>query len=81
MATTNGWESSSSVDGDSAVAMAIGKDSRAKGVLNSWLVLAEWEQSKDYNWRIKEVKITKVDGEVIKVDTWYKLVDGQFTED
>ena len=29
---------------------------------------------------IKEVKAVKVDGERIKVDTFYKLIDGEFVE-
>ena len=48
-----------------------------KGGLGAVLVIAE-ENDNDYS--IKAWKAELVDGERIKADTWYHLVDGEFKE-
>ena len=48
-----------------------------KGGLGSLLVIAE-ENKSDYN--INNWKAVVVDGEKVKADTWYKLVDGELKE-
>ena len=78
-ATNTGDRSAASVAGAESVAMAIGYQSRAKGALGCWLVLAEWENMKD-EYHIKDVQSVRVDGEWIKASTWYRLQDGQFVE-
>ena len=65
--------------GNSAVVMAAGYNSQAKAKKGSWITLAEWERL-DGNWTPVCVKTEQVDGERIKEDTWYKLINGQFTE-
>ena len=65
---------------DNAVAMATGRMSKARGTLKSWLVLAEWQQVNSDDWFIANLQTVKVDGEIIKADTWYMLKDGEFTE-
>ena len=57
-----------------------GKDSRAKGSLGCWIVLTERGEWNDETYPILDVKAFKVDGEVIKADTWYKLIDGKAVE-
>ena len=53
----------------------------AKAGLGGWIVLAEWEYDyKKYEWHRINLKSARVDGEKIKADTWYKLVDGEFME-
>ena len=74
-----------SVASKSAIAVAIGYQAAAAGCLDSWIVLAErdkvWnEDKKQYNYPIKEVKAFHVDGETIKADTFYLLVNGQPVE-
>ena len=59
--------------------MAAGKDSIAKAKIGSWITLAEWDRI-DGVWIPICVKTEKVDGERIKADTFYKLVDGEFKE-
>nr|DAX83457.1 MAG TPA: hypothetical protein [Caudoviricetes sp.] len=59
--------------------MAAGYNSQAKAKKGSWITLAEWD-SLDGNWTPVCVKTEQVDGERIKEDTWYKLINGQFTE-
>ena len=47
----------------------------------SWITLAEWEYSEAKNRYVpKCVKTEYVDGERIKADIWYKLIDGEFAE-
>ena len=59
--------------------MAAGKDSIAKAKIGSWITLAEWKCN-DNVWIPICVKTEQVDGERIKADTYYKLVDGEFKE-
>lgn len=62
--------------GKESIAIVTGRDSRAKGAKGCWLVLTE----RDAYWHILCVKAAEVDGVKIKADTWYRLVDGEFTE-
>ena len=43
-------------------------------------MLAEWKRDESYNYYPADVKTVRVDGEIIKANTNYKLVDGQFVE-
>ena len=58
--------------------MAIGYNSKAKGSLGCFIVLAEWKKFKNETYHIVDVKSAKVDGAKIKPDTFYKLVNGEF---
>ena len=75
-ATNTGDCSAASVEGKESIAIVTGRHSRAKGAKGCWLVLTE---RADYG-HILCVKAAEVDGVKIKADTWYKLIDGQFTE-
>ena len=72
--------------GNNSVVMAAGYNSIAKAKIGSWITLAEWirtgktNDSGKYIWIPKCVKTECVDGERIKEDTFYKLVDGEFKE-
>ena len=59
--------------------MAVGNDSIAKAKIGSWITLAEWNCINGV-WTPICVKTEKVDGERIKADTFYKLVNGEFKE-
>ena len=59
--------------------MCAGYDSKAKAAIGSWITLAEWEKVED-TWKPVCVKTEQVDGERIKADTYYKLIDGKFEE-
>lgn len=50
---------------------------RVRGGIGAVLVIVE-ENNSDY--KIKSWKAAVVDGEHIKADTWYRLIDGEFTE-
>ena len=67
----------SAATGDNGLSVARGNNVKVKGGLGAVLVIAE-ENQEDYN--IKEWKATVVDGERIKADTWYELVNGEFVE-
>ena len=78
-ATNTGDCSAATVEGKESVAMAIGYNSKAKGSLGCFIVLAEYKElgSKRH---IVDVKSAKVDGEKIKPDIFYKLINGEFVE-
>ena len=59
--------------------MAAGNDSIAKAKIGSWITLAEWDFINGV-WTPICVKTEQVDGERIKADTFYKLVNGEFKE-
>ena len=79
-ASATGDYSAVSATGEESVAAALGIESKAKGVLGCWIVLAEWEQDEKFNWHRKDVQCFKVDGETVKPDTWYTLKDGRPVE-
>ena len=65
--------------GKHSVVMAAGNNSIAKAKIGSWITLAEWDCI-DGVWIPICVKTEQVDGERIKADTFYKLVNGEFKE-
>ena len=79
-ATNTGYRSAAIVKGKESIAMVTGKDSKAKGALGCWIVLTERKEWDGKIYPIKEVKAFKVDGDKVKADTWYKLVDGEPVE-
>ena len=67
--------------GEYSVIMCAGKNSAAKAKAGSWITLSEWVYDEEKGRTIpKCVKTEYVDGTRIKADTWYKLIDGKFTE-
>ena len=72
--------------GKDSVIMAAGYNSIARAKIGSWITLAEWKRTNSTDekgnriWKPKCVKTEYVDGEHIKEDTFYKLVDGEFKE-
>lgn len=67
--------------GEDSVICCAGHGSAVNAKAGSWITLAEWEYSEAKNGCVpKCVKTEYVDGERIKADTWYKIIDGEFTE-
>lgn len=64
--------------GKNGCGLVRGNDVKIKGGLGAVLVICE--ENAD-NWGIKEWLAFVVDGEDIKADTWYKLVDGKLVEE
>ena len=79
-ATNTGDCSAASVEGKESIAIVTGKDSKTKGSLGCWIVLTERGEWNGETYPILDVKAFKVDGEVIKADTWYELIDGKVVE-
>ena len=73
-AATSRGESST---GKNGLSVARGTNVRVKGGIGALLVIAEED---DYG-AIKSWKAVVVDGEEIKKDTWYRIVDGKLVED
>ena len=78
-ATNTGDQSAAIVEGKESIALATGIDSKAKGKIGCFIVLAEWKEI-NYEYHIVDVKSAKVDGKNIKEDTFYTLKDGKFVE-
>ncbi|MDR2648845.1 MAG: hypothetical protein LBB94_03900 [Clostridiales bacterium] len=75
-ATNTGDQSSASVEGKDSVAIATGYDSKVKGALRCGICAVE----RDDEYRLLAIKAAIVDGKIIKADTYYKLVNGEFVE-
>ena len=67
-----------SASGENGLSVARGNGVKVKGGMGAILVIAE---EKQYSYDIKNLNAVVVDGEKIKPDTWYKLVDGELVED
>lgn len=72
----SGYESQLDVTGPNSVVANIGINGKVKAAKGTWITLAEY----DDNYICACVKSAKVDGELIKADTWYMLKNGEFTE-
>ena len=67
--------------GEDSVIMCAGNSSIAKAKVGSWITLAEWKWSDEKKRDVPVcVKTEYVDGENIKADTWYQLINGKFVE-
>ena len=78
-ATNTGDQSAATVEGKESVAIATGYESKARGAVGCWIVLAEWKEIDD-EYHIVDIQSIKVDGEKIKPNTFYRLVNGEFVE-
>ena len=67
--------------GEDSVIMCAGINSRAKAKKGSWITLTEWKRDPNKDRYVPVcVKTEQVDGERIKEDTFYQLIDGEFKE-
>lgn len=91
--SATGYKGASSADNATAVAIAWGACSKAKGVIGSHLVFADWEYNGNADdddfekadagidsWTFKGTKMIRVDGETIKENTWYTIRNGEVLE-
>ncbi|SHF86898.1 hypothetical protein SAMN05444349_14132 [Bacteroides faecichinchillae] len=76
-ATNTGYQSAAEVSGKDSIAIVTGRDSKAKGSIGCWIVLTERGEWNGNTYPIKGVKAVKVDGKVIKPNTFYKLYNGK----
>ena len=83
--SATGYKGASSAGDKESIAVAWGYKSKAKGVLGSHLVFADWEGNENRYWdkklwSLKGAKMVQVDGETIKEDTWYTMENGEIVE-
>ena len=74
-ATVTGRDGRASAIGGQCIAVAWGNNSLAKGALGNWIVVSEHASG-----GIVDAKLARVDGEIIKADTWYTLRRGKIVE-
>ena len=79
-ASNSGDCGAAETSGKHSIAISVGYDSKARGALGTWIVLAERDEWDGEGCPIKDVRAFKVDGEQVKADTWYKLVNGVLIE-
>lgn len=77
---SSGDEAKITSTGERSVVMSAGFNCIARAKKESWITLAEWTIDDEGKWYPKCVKTEQVDGERIKEDTFYQLVDGEFKE-
>ena len=78
---SSGYSAQIESTGEYSVICCAGNNSMAKAKKGSWITLSEWKYSNEKKRNIPVcVKTEYVDGERIKEDTWYRLVDGKFQE-
>ena len=65
------------ITGEKSVGANISINGKIKGVLGTWITLAEY----DFNRNPVCVKSAQIDGKVLLPDTWYRLVGGEFIKD
>ena len=78
---SSGYYAKIDSSGKYAVVMCAGHNSIAKAKIGSFIVLSEWLYSDELGKCIPvNVKSQKVDGNIIKEDTYYRLIGGEFVE-
>ena len=78
-ASATGYSGAASATGEQGCAVALGIEGKALGALGCWLTIAEWKIIENKCQRI-DVQTKQVDGNKIKADTFYRLIEGKFTE-
>ena len=83
--SATGYKGASSVIDPESIAVAWGYHGKARGVKGAYLVLADWEGDekcywKQDKWRLKGAEMVRVDGEKIKENIWYTMVNGKVVE-
>jgi len=80
-ASATGDQGAASATGYQGAAVALGIHGKAKAKLGGFITVSEWRQDNEGDWQRVDVKSVRVDGDKIKEDTYYRLVDGEFIED
>lgn len=83
--SATGDKGASEANDPESIAVAWGYHGKARGVKCAYLVLADWEGDEENywtqdRWSLKGAKMVRVDGETIKENTWYTMVNGEIVE-
>lgn len=79
-AMNTGFRSAAEVSSGGSVAIVTDYQSKAKAGLGSAIVIAERGDWNGKTYPLINIKAAIVDGEKIKADTWYTLINGEFVE-
>ena len=79
-ATNTGDWSAATVEGKESFAIATGIEGKARGKIGCYIAVAEWVKNDAGEYTLADFKAVKVDGLIIKEDTFYRLKNGEFTE-
>lgn len=77
---STGYECSNEGNGERNICIGWGKNNKCKGAIGSFLVLSEWGEWNGKQYPFISAKMVEVDGEIIKEDTYYMLVNGEIKE-
>ena len=78
-ATNTGYQSAAAVEGRESFAIATGVEGMAKGKIGCYIAVAEWKwDNANKRYCLMDFQTRKVDGETIKEDVYYRLVNGEF---
>lgn len=78
---SSGYSAKIGCTGHDSVICCAGDESIVKATVGCWITLAEWKYDIEKNRSVPVcVKTEYVDGERIKENTFYKLVNGEFVE-
>ena len=83
--SATGYKGASEANDHESIAVAWGYHGKARGVKGAYLVLADWEGDEgnywtQEMWSLKGAKMVRVDGETIKENTWYTMMNGEIVE-
>ena len=77
-AASSGDYSTASAIGANTIAAAIGRDTKVKGDIGTWIVAPEYGDYDGKGYPIIGIVSAKIDGEVLKPNTWYTVKVGKF---
>lgn len=79
-ASATGNQGAASATGRAGVALAAGAECKAKGALGCAICVVERGEWDGETYPIINIKAAIVDGDIVKADTYYKLINGEFVE-
>ena len=79
-ASATGNQGAASATGRAGVALAAGAECKAKGALGCAICVVERGEWDGETYPIINIKAAIVDGDIIKADTYYMLINGAFVE-
>ena len=78
---SSGDSSKLAIEGKYSLAAGIGINNKIKGIIGTWITLAEWEFDNSINKYVPLcVKSAQIDGEILKENIYYKLENSEFVE-
>ena len=79
-AASSGDYSKASAVGDNTIAAAIGRNSCVKGDIGTWIIATEYGDWDGECYPVVGVVSVKIDGEILKPNTWYTAKGGRFVK-